>query len=93
MKTDMEKIIDEIKSIFSKFNGDEERDGYLILSFFKSQNITIEDDEDPRKMMYLYLCSLIDIILQNSSTDDEFLTKEESDFVDNIESMIEYLER
>jgi len=93
MKTDMEKIIDEIKSIFSKFNGDEERDGYLILAFFKSQNITIEDDEDPRKMMHIYLCSLIDIILQNSSTDDEFLTKEESDFVDNIESMIEYLER
>jgi hypothetical protein len=88
----MENILKEIKSIFAKFDGDKEKEGYLILDFFKKQNIDISADDDTHKMMYLYLCSLVDIILQNSSPEYEFLTDEESDFVESIEDMIEFLE-
>lgn len=84
----------ELTKLYKKFNGDKERDGYLILDFFKNNGLLTGDkiENNPHSMLYLYLCSLVECILDNSSPESEFLNDEESEFIDKIEEFIDYLE-
>ena len=84
----------DLSNLYKKFNGDKERDGYLIMNFLKNQDLLPENwtECNPHSLLYLYLCSIVESVLDESCTDSEFLIDEESEFIDKIEEFIDYLE-
>lgn len=87
-------VLNELSNLYKKFNGDVERDGYLILDFLKKQDLLPENyiECNPHSTLYLYLCSIVECVLENSSPESEFLNDEESEFIDKVEEFIEFLE-
>lgn len=92
----MKTEITNMDKFFKKITGDIETDFYLILDFLKKENLLTEEDwtysEYSKSKLYLYLCSLIEEKINNSDDSSEFLSDEESEFVQNIEDILEYLE-
>jgi hypothetical protein len=87
MKENLKIIVDTI----DKLDGDAERDSYIILSLFHKLGVEYQDIS-PTKAFYLYLCGLIEIILTESDSNDDYLTDDESELVDRIEEVIGMLE-
>jgi hypothetical protein len=87
MKENLKIIVDTI----DKLDGDAERDSYIILSLFQKLGVEYQDIS-PTKAFYLYLCGLIEIILTESDSNDDYLTDDESELVDRIEEVIGMLE-
>jgi hypothetical protein len=88
----MKEKLNIITADLNKLDGDIEHDTYVILALFKKLGIEYDDDISPRKAFYLYLCSMIEMILSSDTTDDEFLNEADSEDVDRIEEIIEVLE-
>lgn len=89
----MKDKLNIITADLDKLDGDVEHDTYVILALFKKLGIEYDDDDiSPRKAFYLYLCSLIEMILSSDTTDGEFLNDADSEDVDRIEQIIEVLE-
>lgn len=92
----MKTEITNMDKFFKKITGDIETDFYLILDFLKKENLLTEEDwtysEYSKSNLYIYLCSLIEEKINNSDDSSEFLSDEESEFVQNIEDILEYLE-
>jgi hypothetical protein len=88
----MKEKLNIITADLNKLDGDIEHDTYVILALFKKLGIEYDDDISPRKAFYLYLCSMIEMILSSDTTDDEFLNDADSEDVDRIEEIIEVLE-
>jgi hypothetical protein len=92
----MKTEITNMDKFFKKITGDIETDFYLILDFLKKENLLTEEDwtysEYSKSKLYIYLCSLIEEKINNSDDSSEFLSDEESEFVQNIEDILEYLE-
>jgi hypothetical protein len=87
MKENLKIIVDTI----DKLDGDAERDSYIILSLFQKLGVEYQDIS-PTKAFYLYLCGLIEIILTESDSNDDYLTDDESELIDRIEEVIGMLE-
>jgi len=87
MKENLKIIVDTI----DKLDGDAERDSYIILSLFQKLGVEYQDIS-PTKAFYLYLCGLIEIILTESDSNDDYLTDDESELIDTIEKVIGMLE-
>lgn len=87
MKDNLRIIVENI----DKLDGDVERDVYIILSLFQKLGVDFQDIS-PTKAFYLYLCGLIETILVESDSNDDYLSDEESELVDRIEEVIETLE-
>jgi hypothetical protein len=87
MKENLKIIVDTI----DKLDGDAERDSYIILSLFQKLGVEYQDIS-PTRAFYLYLCGLIEIILTESDSNDDYLTDDESELVDRIEEVIGMLE-
>ena len=87
MKENLKIIVDTI----DKLDGDAERDSYIILSLFQKLGVEYQDIS-PTKAFYLYLCGLIQIILTESDSNDDYLTDDESELIDRIEEVIGMLE-
>jgi len=87
MKDNLRIIAENIK----RLDGDAERDTYIILSLFQKLGVKCEGIS-PTKAFYLYLCGLIETVLVESDSNDDYLTDEESEQVERIEEVIELLE-
>jgi hypothetical protein len=87
MKENLKIIVDTI----DKLDGDAERDSYIILALFQKLGVEYQDIS-PTRAFYLYLCGLIEIILTESDSNDDYLTDDESELVDRIEEVIGMLE-
>ena len=87
----MKEKLNVITTNLNRLDGDVEHDTYIILALLQRLNIDFIDIS-PRKAFYLYLCSLIEMILDADSTNDEYLNDVDSDDVSQIEEIIETLE-
>lgn len=87
----MKEKLNMITSDLNRLDGDVEHDTYIILALLQKLNIDYVDIS-PRKAFYLYLCGMIEIILDGDSTNDEYLNDVDSDDVGQIEEIIEVLE-